>query len=74
MLDFYIITILICYSLTVVISVGLIWDIIHTMMSMLNQRENCTPGLAIFYLAIYMIIALCSTLFVISACVNIYRR
>lgn len=73
MLDFLIFLFATCYASTVLTTIPLIWKIIHTMLE-IHDQKNCTPGLAIFYLAIYMSIALCSTLAVIGICAYIYGR
>lgn len=73
MFDFAVFVILICYLSTVLITIPLMWKIIHAILGMHDQK-NCTPGIAVFYLSIYMAIALCSTLAIINTCAYIYGR
>lgn len=73
MFDFVVFIILTCYLSTVLITIPLMWKIIHAILEMCDQK-NCTPGSAIFYLSIYMAIALCSTLAIINTCAYIYGR
>lgn len=73
MFDFLIFLIAICYASAVITTIPLMVKIIHTTLEMHDQK-NCTPGLAIFYLAIYMAIALCSALAIINTFAYIYGR
>lgn len=73
MFNFSVFVILICYLSTVLVTIPLMWKIIHTILEMHDQK-NCAPDSAIFYLAIYMAIALCSTLAMINTCACIYGR
>ena len=71
MFNFLIFLIAICYASTVLTTIPLIWKIVHTILA-IHDQKNCTPGLAIFYLAIYMAIALCSALAIINTFAYIY--
>ena len=73
MFDFSAFVILICYMSTVLITIPLMWKIICAILEMHDQK-NCAPGLAVFYLSIYMAIALCSTLAIINTFAYIYGR
>lgn len=73
MFDFVVFIILTCYLSTVLITIPLMRKIIHAILEMHDQK-NCAPGLAVFYLSIYMAIALCSTLAIINTCAYIYGR
>lgn len=73
MMDFSIFLIMACYASMFLITIPLIWKIIHTMTEIRNQ-EKYNPGSATFYLIIYMFAALCCTILAICACAHVYGR
>lgn len=72
-MEFAIVTIMLCYASTFLITIPLIWKIIDTMTEIRNQ-EKYNPGSATFYLIIYMFAALCCMISAVSIIVHVYWR